>query len=302
MSWRSLLRKPLLILYGTGLVLLVLAGWLWFAVLNTNPERVFWKTLEQGLSTTGVTIQASQNNGGVGIKQQLHYSFGGMSLSHSVTRLTQGKTTIVDEMIGTPKADYTRYVSISTDQTKNGKRLDFSKALGVWAKSNPGDKPQLFPQAVIGTSLPLGGVALPVANLDSKSRHQLLAQIHQDNVYKVDFGKAKKQTVGGRLQYIYDIKMNPVAYAKMMKQFAQSVGLHELDELEASTFNGQPDFQLRLTVDARSYHVVEAASVAPNGTQAASQVYTGYDIPVTMALPKQTVTMTELQKRLSDAQ
>lgn len=295
MSLRILKRKPLFFVYLIGLVLLLTAGWLWWNKLSTNPERVFWGMINQSLSTSGVTVQATQGKGDNTVHQTIQFSLGGENTSHSITTLTQNGTTVQDEMIGTPKADYTRYVSIKTDQKgANGKPLDFSKIVGVWAKREGGV--QFFSQDVLGTGLPLGGVAVPVANLSPELRAKLVAQIRDQKVYDTSFKDVKKIHQGGRLMYVYTVKVQPILYAGMMKSFAKDVGIHDLDALDPNSFATQTAFTMQLTVDVHAQQLVSAEA----GSTSVKQTYMSYDVPMALVLPTQTITAEELQKRLSE--
>ncbi|HSX29363.1 MAG TPA: hypothetical protein VLE73_02265 [Candidatus Saccharimonadales bacterium] len=292
MSIAFLKRRPLLALYVVGVLLLLVTACLWAYKQAIDPERVFWNAIDRGMRTTGVTIKAEQNNGGSTMKQTLQYSLGADNRSYARTTLTQPGTIVVNEMIGTPTTDYTRYASITTDQKgKDGHKLDFSKILGVWAKSS---QRQLFSQAALGTGLPLGGMVVPVASLSPDLRDNLMRQIREQEVYSTDFSKVTKQHANGRLQYAYDVKIKPMAYARLMKSFAQGIGLHDLDQLDPNRFNTQQDLRVRLTVDVVSHHVVTAALPAGNYTQ----TYHSYDVPVGVQLPSNTISFDELQNRL----
>ncbi|HSX32705.1 MAG TPA: hypothetical protein VLF43_05570 [Candidatus Saccharimonadales bacterium] len=284
--------KSVRTLYVLGAVLLLVTAGMWGYKQMTDPEHVFWGTIDQGLRSSGVTIKASQNNGASGMQQTLQYSLGATNRSYARTVLTQTGTTVVNEMIGTPTADYTRYASIKTDQKgSDGHTLNFSKVLGVWAK---GDQKQLFSQAVLGTGLPIGGMVVPVASLSPDLRDTLTRQIKEQDVYKIDFSKVTKKHVDGRLQYVYDVSIKPMAYARLMKSFAGSVGLHDLDQLDPNQFNSQPDLKLKLTVDVKAHHVV-AANVTSTQYQ---QTYHSYDVPVSASIPEKTISFNELQDRL----
>lgn len=292
MSLAVIKRKPFIMLYVLGAVLFLVAGGLWCYRQTISAETVFWGTIERGLHTSGVTIKAMQADDNSSVNQTLHYSLGAANRSHSRTTLSQPGTVVVNEMIGTPTTDYTRYVSITTDQKgADGHELDFSKVLGVWAKS---DQRQLFSQAALGTGLPLGGMVVPLAALGPEARDTLMRDIREQHVYAVDFSKAKRQHAGARLQYVYDVKVRPMAYARLMKQFAGSIGLHDLDQLDPNQYNSQPDLSLQLTVDAHARRVV-AVSIPNTGYR---QTYHSYDVPVTVSLPEATIPFTELQDRL----
>lgn len=290
-------KNPLVWLYVAGGLLLIAAAGLWCFKLSVEPERVFWKTVERGLATGGVTIEADQENGDATVRQVIRYSLGANNLSHSRTVFTQGNTRAVSEMLGTLGADYSRYVSIKTDQKKkDGRSLDLSKIVGVWAKSDQGG--QVFSQAVLGGGLPVGGMVVPIGKLDPEARGRLLRKIQDDAAYKVDFSKVKKKRADGRLLYTYEVEIQPVAYVALMKNFAQALGLHDLDSLDPQNYKGQPAFKVELTIDARAQQAVTAVAVENKSRQ----TYSGYGLPVQAALPAQTISTLELQKRLSDLQ
>lgn len=291
-------KKPILALYLFGALLLVVAGALWWTKTSINPERVFWGTIDQSLATSAVTIQADQKSNGTSVHQTVQYSMGAKNMTHSLTKLSQGNTVVQNELIGTPTTDYTRYVSVKTDQKNaNGKDLNFSNIIGVWAKGQAGQN-QLFSQGVLGIGLPLGGVAVPIGNLQPTQRHKLIKEIKNNVVYQTDYSKAKKQTVNGRLQYVYSVDVQPVAYATLMQHFAQLVGMHDLDSLNPNTFQGQQSLKMKLTVDVRSRHLV-AVEMESNGDK---QTYAAYDVPVTITEPAKAISTTELQNRLSHLQ
>ena len=291
-------RNPLLWLYLFGAILLLVGGYLWCFRSAMDPERVFWGTVQHSLATKGVTIESEQSGGGTTVHQTIQYSFGSANMSHSITKMSQAGTTVRNEMLATPTADYSRYLGIKTDQKKaDGSALDFSKIIGVWAKGQEGAG-QFFDQAVFGSSLPVGGMGLPIANISADMRGKLYSQIRNDAVYQVDFKNVKKTSRQGRSVYTYKVVVQPVAYAKLMKSYAKVLGLHSLDQLEPDQFRGQKPFTLSFTIDARARQVVEIAT-PDTGLK---QTYTSYGVPVHMQLPSKTITGQELQKRLSELQ
>lgn len=293
-------RKMLLGLYIVGAALLAATGVLWWDHHTTDPERVFWGTVNQGLKTSAVTVEATQGGNGQSLHQTVQYAMNGQSATHVVATLNQGGTTIMDEMIGAPDADYTRYTGIKTDQkAASGKAMNFSKIINVWAKTpHSGDAGDMLPQAILGTNLPLGGVAVPLASVQPADRTKLINQMKQDKVYTVSFKDVQRTHKDGRLLYTYKVTTNPQAYATMMKMFGTIAGVHTLDTLKPEQYAGQPAFVLNMTIDARAHQLVSASS--EDGS--VKQTYSGYDIPVVIKLPTNTISSTELQKRLQEAQ
>jgi hypothetical protein len=298
-SLKNVSKRQMAAVYVVAAVLLVGAGALWWFKVSTDPHRVFHNMLAQSLRTSAVTVQANQENNGTKVHQTLQFSLAGNNRSHGLTTISQGNTTVVDELIGTKTADYTRYVSVHTDQKgKNGKPLDFSKVLGVWAKnggtSSTGSG-QLLSQAVLGTGMPMGGVAVPMGNFNASQTTKLMQVMENGVVYKVDYTHVKHHYVRGRLQYTYNVDVEPVAYANMMQRFGQALGLHDFDQLNPASFQGRPPLKMRITVDVHSSHVVSVVLSDGNYTQ----TYSSYDVPVTVPVPGKTVSVTELQQRLS---
>lgn len=298
MSIQRILRSPRT-WFVAGLVFLVVAGGLWCYKTSRDPERAFWGTVQQSLTTNAVSVTSNQANSQTIAHQVTKYSFGAHNMSQSITTLTQGNTVVKNESVGTQNGDYTRYLSIDTDQkTPAGKPMHFDKVIGAWAKADKAAKPQLFAQASLGTGLPLGGLAIPIANLDPERRDLFVQKMRDDRLYKIDFNKVKKATKDGRLQYTYDAKIAPVAYATMMKQVAKEIGLHDLDQLDPASLGNQEDFSVSLTIDVYAHRLVGVQT----GNGLIQQTYSGYDVPVSIVLPAQTISFDELQKRLNAAQ
>jgi hypothetical protein len=177
--------------------------------------------------------------------------------------------------------------------------MNFSKVLGVWAKTdNIGGQSELLPQSVLGTNLPLGGVAIPLASFSPDNRDKLVNQIRSDKVYDISFKDVERTHKNGRLIYTYKASIKPDKYAAMMKEFGKLAGVHTLDSLKPEQYAGQPPFTLKLAIDARSHRLISASS--EDGS--IKQTYTGYDIPVIIKLPTETISSDELQKRLQQSQ
>jgi hypothetical protein len=283
-------------LYAGGVVLLLVAVGLWWCRIATNPENVFWGMLERSFQTRGVSMHGEQVENGATLAQDIQYSLGAENRALSRTNLMQGATQIKTEVIGTPDADYTRYVSIKTERTNaEGKPLDLSNIEGVWAKAeNSSGQPALLGQAALGLSLPLGAIPVPIGNVSPEKRADLLQQIRDEKVYKVAYDKVKRQTKNGRKQYVYEVTMQTIPYVHLMKSFASGIGLHDLDELDPNAYQSMAPLVIKMTVDVRSHHLV-AIEIPETGYQ---QTWDGYDVPVNVQLPKDAVSAAELQSRI----
>ena len=290
-------KNPLVWLYVGGGLLLLGAVFLWCFKIGNDPQRVFWATIDRGLTTRGVTIAADQEEGDTTVKRLIRFSLGANNLSHSRTDFTQGSTRVVSETIGTPTVDYSQYVSIKTEEKKkDGTRINPAKVIGVWSKNDQGG--QFFSQSVLGGSLPVGGLVVPIGKLSQKDRAEIVAQARKDGVYKTDFSKVKKERKSGRLLYTYEVSVQPVGYVALIKHFSQSAGLHALDQVVPADYKTQQAFKVKITVDVYARQVIEVAALDAKSRQK----YLDYGLPVQVAVPTQTISSIEMQKRLADLQ
>lgn len=279
-----------------GAVLLITAGLFWWFGVQTQPKRVFNDMLEQSLMTNGVTVQAEQASEGGSIAYWLQYSLGSTNQARSLTKISQNNADITTEVLGTNDYDYTRYASIETSQTdKDGKPLDVGNIQNVWAKGQS----SLLAESALGLSLPLGALPVPIGNITPEKRGELLDFMRQKKVYDVDYGNVETKRQDGRLQYVYNVKVQVILYADLLKRFAQSAGLNDLDTLDPNTYSGAEPIDLKLTVDVRSRHVV-GVDVTVSETQNYSYTYGSYDVPLSNEIPQETIADTELQKRIGE--
>lgn len=270
-----------------------------------NPKRVFWSMLDNSLSTQGVTVEMLQQSGSDQLKQYTQMELGATDKAHALTILRQGTSEVRTEIIGTQNADYTRYLSIKTSQKgANGKPLDFSKVLKVWAKSDDSQQTttqsgghQQFAQAVLGIGLPVGSVPVPIGAVTSSQRQSLVGGIKGDGMYNVSFkdGDVKKERKNGRLLYTYSAKIQTILYVRYMKEFAKDLGFHELDSVDPNTYQSAAPLNVKLTVDAHSRQLVGVDT-----GQGYTQTYSGYGLPLQVGVPGHPISSAELQRRLSN--
>lgn len=281
-------------LWIVGAFLLVAAGLFWWFGVQTQPKRIFEDLLNQSLMTNGVTVQTEQASGQGDIAYWLQYSLGSTNQARALTNINQNGAKVVTEVLGTKDQDYTRYKSIETTQTdENGQPVDTSNIQNVWAKGPS----SLLSQSALGLNLPLGALPIPIGNLTPEKRSELLDFIKQSRVYQVDYDNVETARQNGRLQYTYNVKIQLILYADLLKRFGKSVGLNALAQLDPNAYSGAAPLELKMTVDVRSKHLV-AVDVAVSETQNYSYTYSAYDIPVSNKIPDQTITDVELQQRV----
>ncbi len=293
----KLQERPYLWAYIVGGSVLILCSILWWFIVFLGTQHVFWSMISNSLDTRGVVIQTSQSQGKTSLQQSIQVDTS-VQQARSLTILTQNDTTVKTEVIGTKDADYTRYVDIAS-KTKT----DTSKIKNVWSKSDDTQQSptqssghQLYAQATLGIGLPLGSVPVAIGALPAEQRSSLYNSIRNQNLYKPDFGKVKKEWKHGRLLYTYQVKVQTLLYISMMKDLAKALGLHELEAADPNSFSNTPTFTASVTVDALS-HQLAAVNFTEQGY---SQTYQSFGLPLHTTPPKSFITSDELQKRLVD--
>ena len=283
--------------YIGGSILILLSVVLWWTRVSVQPERVFWNTVENSLTNQGVTLTIHNTAEGTDDTQKIQYALGTSNTVHALRTVKQGATTVNTESVGDTKRSFTRYTDVSTaKKNTEGSAPDLSKVIGVWAESSTADQSPLLQQVALGTALPLGAVPLPLGMLPAEDRKELITQMKNRSLYQVQFDKIKQERKNGRLLYTYDVAMQPVLYLSVMKSFAQSIGLKDLDNLDPNRYDGAANIAVSITIDAHAQQLVQVSSEQTGYTES----FSGYGVYPDVALPEKAITMSELQQRLSD--
>jgi hypothetical protein len=298
----GVMKRALFAAYGLGCLLLVVSGWFWWDKILTNPTRVFYGMVDQGLATSSVTLRTMQDNGQTKAKQTVSYQTSPSYVAMSWSTLQQDNAgTVVTQIIGTPSADYARYTKIEVKNAPAGTILpDYSKIINKWVKTSEtktdglqvnAQRQQLYAQAVVGLGLPIGGMPVPLGNLPRDQRATLVKQIKKDDMYGIAKAKVTKTKLNGRLTYVYETKIKTASYVQFMKKFAKNEGLKELEEIDAQAYKSAQPLAVKMTVDVRAHRLVSVEQA--NG---ATQTYENYDVPLKVELPKNTITNEQLQQ------
>lgn len=280
---------------GIALLLFVVFGALWLLKVQTNPRRVFWGTMSSNLQVASVTRHSVNDQSGQNVDQYTQVSFVPVAASHNYVTLTQGegdgKTEVKTETIGTLDTDYSRYNSIKTSQkSTDGKALDFSKIQGQWGKTadvKPGtpSTAQYFRQAALGL--------IPFANLDKKTRDQLVKKIQDSNAYTVSFDKVKGDKVNGKQVWIYEVKVNIFAYLGAIKSTSKNLGLGDLADLDSEQYKSSPPVEVKIAIDKYSRQIVQVVT-----SDGGKEDYVSQGLSSPISIPTKTIPIDQLQQQL----
>jgi hypothetical protein len=274
-------------------VWLLAALYAWFHVVYQSPERVFQGMLRNNFSTQGYVREAVSTQGNVTSDEATQLLLGKEPMVLSATTLKQGGDEVNTSTITTSQKNYVRYTKIKTERKdKDGRPLAFDKVIGVWAvgDSQGTGTSQAVSQLMLGL--------IPIGNVSAKDKQDLLDKIAKTKAISTDYKNVKKETKDGRSVYTYSVKIKPVPYLQMLKQFGNAAGLgDQVKQLNPDDYKDTPEVTVEVKVDARSRHLVSTNNVGQQG--AASELYSGFGIRKGVTLPERTITTDQLQQRLN---
>ncbi|MEO8785341.1 MAG: hypothetical protein ABI221_03525 [Candidatus Saccharimonadales bacterium] len=278
--------------WATGVVLLLLAGWLWWSYGSVKSYDVFWGTINNSLATNAVSKQVSSSSGGTTIALSQQISLGGQNAVTSRSVITQGQgdqqTVVKTESIATPTTNYSRYTNITTRQSKAAAVLNFKPILNIWGKeavnaSGNGS----FAQAIFDI--------IPIADLQPAQRQAVVASMKTGNVYTVDYSAVKKHHQNGHLIYDYTLAIAPDGYVNILKQIDNDMNLNQLTNLDASQYQGAVAVKVTVSIDAHARQLVGLSFDGSNQTES----FSNYGYAPTIQIPAKTVPLSQLQNQLA---
>lgn len=267
----------------------------WYKNIYSDPRSVFNAMIENSLRTSSVTKRIVQGDESQALDQKVRLQIGEMHLVQGLTELSQtgvASAQVTTESIGTPTSDFVRYRSINTDQkSAAGGELDFSNVIGVWGKTEAEGETtgELYNESTLGV--------IPIGNLSAEDRQKLMNLITATDVYKVEYANVKRVSANGRPAYEYTVKVLPVAYVTLLKNYAQMVGLTQLQDIDPARYENSNAIEFTVTVDIMTRRL--ATTTYQNGRQ---ENYISYGGTTRVAVPKETIPVEELQQRIQEVQ
>lgn len=297
----NLSRRQTAAMTAVGIGLIVASSLAWWFFVYQSPYRVFWGMVGNSMRTQGVTRHMVQKNGSTVLDQTLTNDFGATALVQAKTQLQQPGSTVTTQTIGAKDAEFVRYTSIVSDEKgADGKPKQFGSVLNKWAKTDAKDdlnNPGLLEQSVFGLA---GGNIVPMANLSKTDQAQLMGLLRNSLTFDTSFkgSDVQRKSVNGRPAFEYKVKVQAVAYAGFEKALAQKLGLTLFKDLDPNDYQGQAPIAVLMDVDIWSHRLVGVTYVGQDRTE----TYSGYGIVHDIALPKATLSSTQLQQSIQGLQ
>jgi hypothetical protein len=291
---KSLITKLVVI---AGLIVFAGAGWFWWQEVYTSPERVFWGAIENSLKSQSVTRQIARNVDSQQPDQflRLHTSpvQGVVGANKYYQSGDRSVPTMVTETIGTLEGDFIRILEL-TSSNPNEPTPDLANIRGVWADATPqgfgGKTPQLFSQFSLGI--------VPLGRLTAAQRAEVIASMHKEKVYDVDFKNVERIRDNNRSAYVYNVQVRTEPYLIILQRFASFMGMDQLENIDPSQYRDSPPLEFRFLIDSMSHQLI--------GTQRAGGETIRYHSYGLLAPPVQAprdyLPLEELQQRLQTLQ
>ncbi len=291
---RTITSTKFIVSIATVLLAAIFVAWQYHNV--TNPDRLFWGSVNNSLQTMSYTRHSTIKQGQQSVDQVIATTAEPKQRVFGDTVFTQtgvDSATAKTENIGTPVYDYVRYTSIVTGAQgeRDGKPLDFSSVLNIWGKTQPDDtsitQGQLYNQSVLGV--------FPTGNLTAAQRHSLVKHMKDNKAYSYKVVETRHSGLFRRPTYTFSVTVNPVPYITAIQEFAKETGLTHLDGINPSDYEQASQLFFSVSIDGWSHQVTQTAQSAGSKTEDISGRNLRKELP---APPKDAISVDELQAQL----
>jgi len=291
--------KPstILLITLTGLTILAASLFVWYQRIYTDPERVFWGSIENNLSTSSVTRVTNANQNGQTIRQTQDIDFiGELSVQNKVL-IEGGGQKVEVETRGFKDVDYIQYSAIELPDTAAQELA--ADAIGRWAKTersdvNPDDpdtlftpQPELVDEALLSSFLLFG-------NLPADKRGPLVDQLRQ--AYDVGFESVVEVDIDGNTAYEYNVTIDVSKYAEALATYLRIYDKSDLADTVVSQIEPGTSVSTVITIDKKSRNLVKTSTTGSVG----EETYTAHGVSRQLEKLDTDLTNEELQVLLRE--
>lgn len=288
-------HAPTILVILFALIVLVGGLWAWHRYVFMDAERTFWSTVDANLQTYGVTKNLTQEEANNKVDRFVQLQFGDPTVVRDVSVIEQDnngqETKVISEVLGTKDQNFIRYRQLDAPST-NGAR-DFSEVVGRWAVEDVGDGSNVqsaaLRDAIIGSVY-----GLPFANVSPAERQELVNFMKDNEVYSADFNATSILNRDGKTYYQYAVTTNVSAYIAMIQKLDAMIGLNQLQQLQPSDYESEPDVEIVMVIDPKARQLVEL-TYKQVGQQ---ERYSGYGARIVNELPEPELSRQELEGKI----
>jgi hypothetical protein len=288
-------KKPFWPSFLATLIFGVLLVGLMFLNKPSSSDEVFNQAIENQLSAQNIYRSRTIEEGKSSQKQVTVVNFSNKEnpISHDLVEInnqSQGQDVqVITEGIGTPKADYIRYIKLDGTGSKSA-----SSIIGKWAKneSTSTQPAQFLDNAIFGSPLMTG----PLSN---STRSFIMNEVTNNEAIKIKSVDTNAQ-VDGKKVYKYTVDLNLKSYIPLYKKYLSELGLGKTAE-KLTAPQTDSNLQMVIYIDPVTKKIIKAES--PQDAEGGGEYYTNEKFIIPPAVPSKIgVSVEDLQNALSSGQ
>lgn len=278
------------LLLVAGVLLYAFSGYVWYQNIYLNQDRVFWSAIDGALTTSGVVKEIDYSTDQTTQTQKIMLNFTPTLSSEGgqVFKNQNGQET-VSESIAFPKSDFARFASIVNPETPKLKALE-----GIWANTSG---PEGSESKILADHLTNGALIL-VGNLPKTKRDKLVNMMRDTKMYEV-IGVSGKKEYSGKTANVYTVRIKVDSYNTVLTSYFQMIGMPGFAEQVSQSSEDTTDPIIEIAINPSNRQIYEAGY--PKVGQAGTEKYSLWGFARQPVAPEESVTATELQKRLDEA-
>lgn len=257
-------------------VLFIMALLVWWQYVYTSPERVFREMLAQNFMTHSYTRTTDIAGESFNQQRVTSVQLGVDPIVRIRAFVEQGDARQESELLAYHDREYVQFLQYPNENIEN-----------IWAVSPMVEN--FDGEVVQRTYFPMGPI-------DGSEREKLLNDIERTTVYSANYQTVETAKLNGKNVYVYEVSIQLQAYAAMLVQFAQQLGLEDsVSMINPADYAGEPPIVLSVSVDRASRQLVQVVS---EGQEGYVESYSAYGAAIDIAEPKEAISLDELQSLL----
>lgn len=275
-----------------GMIAVLVSGYLWYSRLYMTNEQRFWLALENSMSTKSVTRTLISGGTGNQVVQKQQFLFTPQMASRSFVSYVQKNATqdtrVETEGISLPDANYSRYVSFRTNQTKDdGSEVNLDSVLGKWEVTEIQDSD--LEEARVNY---LGELVTLVifGNFDSRFKHETIRSMKEANIYEFDANDIQeRENENGKKEIAYQVRIDLKSYVQKLQDSFVKAGFGEFPPLNPENYREGSSLSAEIVIRPKTN---EITGVSFGGR---SEIYSSYGIATEAEKPQTDFVSGELE-------
>jgi len=279
-----------------GIILALVGSYFWYSRLYMTNERRFWTAINNSMSTRSVTRTLITGGTGNEVVQSQRFAFSPQMASESKVIFNQKSalinTAVVTEGILFPDAQYSRYVSFTTNQTKpDGSIPSLDDIVGKWEANEVAVTG--LEQAKLSYVSELVSLII-IGNYDADFRNDIISSFRDNNIYDVSFDNISEDVVNGEDVIVFPVSVSLRKYATQVQRAFVRAGYGEFPPLNPENYREDSKISALILVSKRQNSITGVSF----GQR--EEKYSGYGIGRTITRPEASYRPGELERLVQE--